>query len=74
MLSRWKIGTTRELRTYTAATNLNVLRQEEGWVLYSDIKPEVHRETSQEQKGFVQKHWMCDFLSLLEDDRTRADN
>lgn len=57
--ARWTtIGTGRELRNYKAQKYLSVFGQDDGWVLYSDIKLEVYREAWKE-KSFLQKHWIC---------------
>ena len=52
------IGTGRELRNYKAQKYLSIFGQDDGWVLYSDIKPEVYREAWKE-RGFLEKNWIC---------------
>lgn len=57
VVSRWTIGTGRELRSYTPQMYLSIFGREDGWVLYSDIKLDIYQSQT---KTFLAKNWICE--------------
>lgn len=57
VVSRWTIGTGRELRSYTPQMYLGIFGREDGWMLYRDIKLEIYQTR---KKGFWETRGVCE--------------
>lgn len=57
VVSRWTLGTGRELRNYTPQMYLDILGHEEGWFLYRDVRMDLYRSRTVTS---VQKFGACE--------------
>lgn len=64
VVTRWRIGSGLELRSYSPAMYLDIFGREDGWVIYTEVRLAI-----MEQRSFAQKYiirmfapritWVC---------------